>query len=163
MIFTVAYRNMPNFKAVLVAIISFFLFGCAASGPKFNGLESLKFDSSEIVVYRPDRFARGGVKYLLHLDGREAASLQNAGFTTISASPGKHEIEIHASAFHNFKPMKVSVNAKPGARAFLRFEPSSGGPPVVLPTAIYIPVAFDFEEIPEAQALIELQDLRRSE
>jgi hypothetical protein len=154
---------MRSLKVAVTAIISFCLIGCAASGAKYGGPTALDPNSSEIVVYRPDRFARGGVSYLVYIDGKEVAKLKNAGFVLIPTSPGSHELEIQASAFQNFKPIKVPANTTAGARLFFRFEPFMSGGPVVLPTVMYIPVAYSLVPVPEAQALIELRELRHSE
>jgi hypothetical protein len=150
-------------KLALVAVICLCIAGCAATGPLFSGLTTITADSSEIVVYRPDRFARGGVTYFLHVDGREVAALKNAGFVTIPASPGPHELEIRASALQPFRPMKVNIDTKPGARVFLRFEPYASGGAVFLPALTYIPVSYNLLEVTEAQALIDLKELKRSE
>jgi len=153
---------MSLLKVFLVALISFILIGCAASGPRFSAQAELHSDTSEIIVYRPDHFARGGVKYLLNLDDKEVATLQNAGFASILASAGKHELEIHASFFQNFKPMKVLLDTQLGSRVFVRFEPSISGAPIVSPSLIYMPVGYDFIQVPEAQALDDLKDLKLS-
>lgn len=147
----------------LLTFVAFCMFGCAANGPLFSGPTPLDPTSSEIVVYRPDKFARGGATYFVHLDDTEVARLKNAGFTSIPTSPGTHALEIRASAMQSFKPMKVLAEAKAGVRLFFRFEPSVSGSPVVLPNLIFIPVGFGLEQVPENQALIELRTLRRSE
>ena len=139
------------------------LIGCAASGPLYGDPNALKPGSSEIVIYRLDRFARGGVTYLVHLDGKEVAKLQNAGFAVFPVSPGTHELEIRASALQNFKPMKVVVESKAGARSYFRFEPFMSSDPVILPNVIVLPVGYNFIEVPESLARVQLLDLRRSE
>jgi hypothetical protein len=97
------------------------------------------------------------------LNGQEVARLQNAGFALIPTSPGNHELEIRASALQNFKPIKVLADTRAGARLFFRFEPFMSGGPVVLPSVTYIPVSYTLASVPEAEALIELRELRRSE
>jgi len=147
-----------------VSTILLFLFGCAASGPTYDGPSALDSQASEIVIYRPDRFARGGNTFYVHLDGREVAKLQNAGFAAIPTSPGSHELEIRGPALDfAFKPMKMAVSTIAGGRLFVRFEPYMSGGIVVSPFATVIPVAYRFTLVSEADALIDLRALKRSE
>lgn len=99
----------------------------------------------------------------MHLDGKEMAKLQNAGFVTIVTSPGSHEVELHASAMQRFKPMKVLAEVKELGRLYFRFAPSLSGGPVILPNVIVLPVAYEFVPVPELEARAELRNLRRSE
>lgn len=152
----------PSIATFLLSF-TFSLFGCAASGPLFTQPIPLNSSSSEIIVYRPDRFAAGGATYYIHLDGKEVASLDNAGFVAIPASPGAHQIEIRASIFKYFKPIKVNFETTGGARIYFRFEPHPSGLPIITPTVAVIPIGFAFMEVPPEQALVELRTLRLSE
>ena len=153
-----------RFSALALVIAALSIIGCAAGGPKYEHGTPLESAASEIVVYRPDRFARGGNTFLIYLDGKEVARLQNAGFATIPASPGAHELEIRGPALLlNFKPMTLRAITKAGARSYFRFEPYASGGVVVLPTVISIPVSYSFDPIPEFQALVELRELKRSD
>lgn len=147
-----------------IATILLCLFGCAASGPKYESQNALESNSSEIVIYRPDRFARGGNTFYVHFDGKEVARLQNAGFAVIPTSPGIHELEIRGPALDfAFKPMKMVISTTAGGRLFVCFEPHMSGGIVVTPFAAVIPVAYRFALVPEADALIDVRALKRSE
>ena len=154
-----------RFSTVAVTtIILFCLLGCAARGAKYGGLTALDANSSEIIVYRPDRLQGGGVTCYVHLDGKEVARLKNAGFVLIATSPGSHELEIRPSALNNFNPVKVPAHTTAGSRLFFRLEPFMPHPPIILPGIItYFPVAYSLAPVAEAQALIELRELRHSE
>lgn len=158
--------HIPIKRYELVAIATFLLclFGCAATGPTYERPSALESSASEIVIYRPDRFARGGNTFYVHLDGKEVAKLQNAGFAIIPTSPGSHELEIRGPAMDfAFKPIKMTVSTSAGGRLFVRFEPYMSGGIVATPFATVIPVAYRFALVPEADALIDLKTLRRSE
>ena len=158
--------HIPIRRYELVAIASFLLclFGCAATGPTYERPSALDSSASEIVVYRPDRFARGGDTFYVYLDGKELAKLQNAGFAIIPTSPGSHELEIRRPVMDfAFKPLKMAVSTTTGGRSFVRFEPYISGRIVATPFAMVIPVAYRFTLVQEADALIDLQVLRRSE
>lgn len=140
------------------------LIGCAASGPTYERPSALESSTSEIVIYRPDRFARGGNTFYVYLDGKEVAKLQNAGFASIPTSPGSHDLEIRRPVMDfAFKPLKMAVSTMPGGRTFIRFEPYMSGGVVSTPAAVVIPVAYRLALVPEVDALIELRVLRRSE
>lgn len=139
------------------------LSGCSATGPKFQGLEKPDSNTGEIVVYRPDRFVRGGVGYYVHLDGKEVGLLKNSGFMSLATTPGTHVVLMKAGfqdLFRNAANAQVTLDV--GERKFLRFEPSITGIPIVLPNAAFVPVGFGFIAVPEGQAVVELQNLNQS-
>lgn len=150
-------------KSQILILLVLQLTGCAATGPLFTARPALEPSTSEIVVYRPDAFARGGVTYRVSLDEKHVANLQNAGYAVFSTEPGTHELEISASVFQNFKPLKASVKTVSGGRNYFRFSPHVSGSTVVTPIIVYIPVGYGFEEVMETTAFEELKSLRLSE
>lgn len=154
---------MQSIKFVVTTIL-FLLVGCAATGPRYEDSNALDSKASEIIVYRPDRFARGGNTFYVHLDGKEVAKLQNAGFAVIPTLPGPRELEIRSFALDlAFRPIKLVLNVTASNRVFVRFEPSLSGGVIVNPGATVIPVAYKFELVLEADARNELRTLRRSD
>lgn len=155
--------HVPLRHLILLGFAPLFLFGCAATGPKFQEVTKLNSDSAEIVVYRPDRFVRGGVSYYVNLDGSEVATLRNAGFVSLPTAAGTHVLQLKAGFMGSFKPITTEVTLAAGERKFFRFEPSLGGIPIVLPGTVYVPVAYGFGLVAEDQAVSELKELKRSE
>jgi hypothetical protein len=138
------------------------LTGCAASGAKFHSLSKTPSESSEIIVYRPDRFIRGGASYQIHLDGQQIGILKNAGFIKIRTTPGSHILELKGGFMQaSFRDIKTNVVSLSGERKIYRFEPIASGP-IILASA-YIGVTFSLSLVPEEVAIVELTDLKESD
>ena len=134
----------------LVAAVATCVLGCAARGPLYGTPAELEAGTSEIVVYRLDRFVLAAATLVVHLDGKEVARLRNAGFASIPTSPGNHELELRPpTPLHLIVPINMRAVTRPGARQYFRFEPST--------------YFNDLVPVSESEALDELRELRRSE
>jgi len=155
---------MSIFKQIVFAVLSLLLFCCAATGPRFDGKTKLEPNTAEIVVYRPDSFANGGKSFYIHLDGKEVATLKNAGFVSLRTIPGTHKLEIKSFALDfAFKTITSELVLDESECKYFRFRSDLRGNVVVTPYAATIPVALNFSSVPEDQAIKELQQLRKSE
>jgi hypothetical protein len=74
-------------------VLALGLFGCAASGPKFQEAASPASGQALIYIYRPGKFMGGGVAFDVHEGKKEAdhaiTTLQSGGYFPYYAPPGE--------------------------------------------------------------------------
>lgn len=77
----------------LILLAPTFLFGCAATGPRFSEIAlHQSAGMANMVVFREDSLHVGGRSVRVAIDNRTAASIANAGFITFDIAPGFHTI-----------------------------------------------------------------------
>lgn len=76
--------------------VSFFISGCAASGPQFSHIEDPPEDLSKIYIYRPYAFTASGVGFpIIHNEEQLPYILHNKGYLSYLAQPGHHKMNVN--------------------------------------------------------------------
>jgi hypothetical protein len=151
-------------RQILTLIVLLGLTACAANGIRFTGTPEIKDNKSQILIYRPDNFARGGNSFYIHIDGNQVATLKNAGYVALQLEPGKHVLQIKSFALDfAFKTITTDISLESGETKYYRLHPHITGAAVVTPQYAAIPISTSFFNVPEEVALQELPYLRLSE
>jgi hypothetical protein len=86
---------MKTFKLLLVVIVSFALFSCATSGPKFSEMQSsfpeLTIGKGRIYLYRVVVMG-AAVQPKVYINGEEVGKAVPKGFFYVDREPGNYEI-----------------------------------------------------------------------
>jgi hypothetical protein len=77
---------------LVLAIAAVTQYGCANLGKQFEPVASMAADKATVYVYRPSRWAGGGVFYTVNAGSAPIAKLYNGGYFPYTASPGELEL-----------------------------------------------------------------------
>ncbi len=110
--------SKKNIILGLLFLAILYLSGCAASGPKFSGIDSSPENLSEIYLYRPSAFASGGVGFpIIHNGEQLPYLLHNQGYLQYLAEAGHHKIYVNLKGVLD-NPLEF--DSKPGQIYFVR-------------------------------------------
>ena len=149
-------------RQVLVTTgVSTFLFGCAASGPKFSELPAVKEGGATVVVYRPHTSVNSAAYPYVYVDGEKRERLLDKGYVSYELTPGEHTIALTNPAMWGGK-QEWKFTAIAGQRNFYRVISSFNsfrvsGPIVSTSKTISI------QPVPIDSALEDLKDLNLSD
>ena len=109
---------VDNMKILFIFSISIFFLGCASTGPKFSGFETLEDEEAMIYVMRPWRLYRGAATLDVLNNDRMVGDLPNGSYIPVNVAPGNGTITISASASAKFigwthDPLSVDYDIKP--------------------------------------------------
>ena len=99
--------------------VSIFLFGCAASGPKFSELPAVKEGGATVIVYRPHRSVNSAAYPYVYVDGEKRERLLEKGYVSYELTPGEHTIALINPAMWDGK-QEWKLTATGGQRHFYR-------------------------------------------
>ena len=148
----------------VMAVLVTALVGCGASGPLYQPV-SVPDERAAIYVYRPhSAFQRPGYPNV-YVDGKPLYALKNNSYNVSLLPPGRHEVKVSGSLLTNWAmpDAAIAVDAKPGQSIYLRYLPEPSGAYVTGPTTAGVTGKSNFQEVPEANAIREIVNLRRSE
>ena len=137
------------------------LLGCAASGPKFSELPSIKEGGSTLVIYRQYAFVNGGAFPYIYVDGEKRGRLLNAGYVSFDLVPGEHTIVLNNPGMWIGKE-QWKFTAIAGQRHFYRVLTDLNSMQVYGPV-VYTSKTVSIQEVPKEVALQELTDLKLSD
>ena len=107
-------------KAVLV-LLSFVLFGCAASGDVFSGFKQPNGDNGMVYVYRPHQFVGGGVSFDVGVDDAPLGVLRNGGYLEKELPSGVHFVTANTEVSRVLK-----VDEPKAGFSCVKLEPAMG-------------------------------------
>lgn len=132
--FTSAYfRHMHTLntrRLFTLAVISFTLAGCAATGPVYQPAPQPGADQALVYIYRPNNFALGGRDAYFYVDGINVADLSRDGYTWFHVPAGPHTLmQKWPVDVSTFGKLEKSVNWQPGQTYHYQFvtDVGSGG------------------------------------
>ncbi len=105
-------------KILFIFSISIIFLGCASTGPKFSGFETLEDEEARIYVMRPWRLYRGAATLDVLNNDSVVGDLPNGSYIPVNVTPGNGTITISASAAAKFigwmhEPFSVDYEIKP--------------------------------------------------
>jgi hypothetical protein len=118
-----------SFKLYIVLTLIILLCGCAASGNKFSGLESLKGNDALVYIYRPSKSYGMAAAPSVFINNKNMHNtLRNGGFVQYSLSPGKHKLKLGSESFLTIwrKDIEWEVDLRPNERFFYRLDMDFG-------------------------------------
>ncbi len=143
-------------RSVLGLLPVLVLAGCAtASGPMFATLDTPPSGKAQLYLYRKSALYAAGAKYIVaeastkHVLGE----LFNASYLVLPLDAGKHVISVSEGGFASAKSFEVQAEA--GTNYFVEYDSSKG---MLLGWGLLSGSAAKTE----AQAMVDLKDLRRA-
>ena len=76
----------------LLILLTLFLSGCAAMGPKFETVSQLESGKALVYVFRPYNQENSGINPGINIDGVTEFVLKNNAYTYLFLDPGKHKV-----------------------------------------------------------------------
>lgn len=110
-------------KLVVLLALSTLLFGCSASGPMYEPLQSAD-NNAVLYIYRLPKFFRSAAYPWVYLDGVEQAPLKNGGYLAFEIPPGKHVLSVKGKSLDqwDFADQKISLIASPNQEYFVKIN-----------------------------------------
>ncbi len=157
-------------KIALVVLSATALLGCAGTKEMFGIAPDAKGqffmapvdrDSNNVIVYvyRPKGYA---YQPDVFINGANRSLLAPGAFLQAVERPGKVQVVVQANkdlGNWNFKPIGISVDAKPGERRYFRISAGLSSL-IILPIAGGVGYTGGIEEVPESVALQEMRETR---
>jgi len=147
------------FKVLITILLSVFLLGCAASGPKFVSLP-INNRESIIVFYRDKQFVNGGAYPHIYIDGIKKGSIKNGGYIAIPVEVGAHMITLKNTwAWKGQQVWDIDV----GYRKQYFYKISSELNSVIpIGAVVFVNKSVQIESVPASKALEEIKNCKLS-
>ncbi|MDX1455686.1 MAG: hypothetical protein R3217_09540, partial [Gammaproteobacteria bacterium] len=138
------------------------LSGCAASGPVFYSLEPVPDGEALVYIYRPHTWESRNTYLCVFENDTNKGPLRDNGYLSFPAPATKIDLLFKPCSFLQVMPTPgrsygytFTLELDASARHFIRFE--------VGERLRFPPDGVLIEEVPEDQALVDMQGLKRSE
>lgn len=102
------------------------LYGCSATGPRFDltKTEAVSSKESQLYIFRESAFIESGTYPVVLLDGKEIGDLRNGGYITTKLTPGPHELLVQSGGMLRgqwiHSPKRLSFATEPGKRHYIQ-------------------------------------------
>lgn len=106
----------------LYVVVSFFLFGCAATGPTFQDIDITNPESGAIFIYRADSFALAVRDAYFYVDDINVFDLSRNGYSFIVLPAGKHIVKQKWAIDISRKSLEFPIEVEAGKKTYLSFE-----------------------------------------
>lgn len=114
---------MKLFKTIVIIFISFMMFGCANTGPKFTSLDRIVHnDKATVYFYRIRGFVGGvgsGGLVPIIVNNKLIGKLENNAYTKVLFTEGQYKIHSQNS---NIIDRILNINFKAGKTYFIKNE-----------------------------------------
>lgn len=108
-------------KKAASVLLSFVLFGCAASGDNFSGFKKPQGDNGMVYVYRPHQFIGGGASFKVSIDDAVLGVLRNGGYLEKEIPAGVHFVTSNTEVSRVLK-----VDVPKSGFSCVKLEPAMG-------------------------------------
>jgi len=144
-------------KALIWLFIATCLFGCAATVPKFENLQSTKSTVAVVYIYRMHNHSDRNAYPYIYIDGIQRDRLRDNGYVIYELEPGKRKISIESkgSLIWNAKNSFV-LEPTLDANNLYFFELS-------VSSESRFEVFYSFQQVSELEALQKLKTLNLSQ
>ena len=134
------------FKTIYIALLSFFIISCSATGPKFTPVEMKSNNGLLIYVYRESVFCLSARSPDIYIDNAKIAALSNNGYIFKQVDPGSHYLE--AKGLMDLSASSIQIETTKGKATYIKWIPKCG----------FLSWKLTLVEVPEEQALHEISD-----
>lgn len=114
------------FVALLMLGVLSGLYGCSATGARFDltKAEAVSSKESQLYIFRESAFIESGTYPVVLLDGKEIGDLRNGGYIVTKLTPGPHELLVQSGGILRgqwiHSPKRLSFDTEPGKRHYIQ-------------------------------------------
>jgi hypothetical protein len=152
--------SMRLLQRVTLAVASFALSACVATGPKFDGLRAGTTAKATVYVYRVHEFGNRNAYPYVYIDGVKRSPLRDNGYVVLEVDAGPHLVEVRGDLLTwNTGKLRVASDFRAGEKYFFEMTSRFVSP---RPTELYA-MEFRLLMLKESEALLELRSKNRSD